>query len=481
MQRSSGILLHPTSLPGPHPIGDIGPGAYAWIDWLATAGVRWWQMLPTNPPGFAASPYQSFSAFAGNTMLISPDLLVDDGFLDEIPASSITPGRVDFAHAEAWKQAIVSVAASRVRRDEDFDAFVTHNAFWLEDFALFMAIKRAYGGGGFSDWPEPIRRREPAALAEAREKHASTIDEEIATQFIFFDQWDRLRAYAREAGIGLIGDAPIFVAEDSADVWTHPDLFDLDDDLHPRVVAGVPPDYFAETGQLWGNPLYDWDTHRAQGYEWWISRLRSMIRQVDLVRIDHFRAFADYWEIPAGSDTAESGQWLPGPGTEFFDAVGAALGDIPLIAEDLGEIHDIVGELRDAVGLPGMKIGQFAYGIEPEPPEEWDEANVGYTGTHDNDTTAGWWKASSDEERARATDIGGIGSDEPARDLMRAVWDSPSVLAVAPVQDLLQLGTEARMNLPGTVGDHNWTFRLDALPDDDDSIWLRELVAATDR
>ena len=344
-----------------------------------------------------------------------------------------------------------------------------------------MALKAHHGGGSFAEWPDPLRLRDPEHVAAAREKHATAIERERAAQFIFFDQWERLRQHAASAGVQLMGDAPIFVAEDSADLWTRPELFDLDADRRPRVVAGVPPDYFAETGQLWGNPLYDWDRHAADGFEWWIQRIRMLAAQTDLVRIDHFRAFADYWEIPAGSTTAESGEWVFGPGEPFFDALRSALGGLPLVAEDLGEVHDIVTELREAVTLPGMKIGQFAFGAKPEPPSGWAEDTVGYTGTHDNDTSVGWWESIGAAEQQRAGRLGGIDPDSPARSLMQAVWEAPSVLAMAPVQDLLELSTDARMNRPGTVGDHNWTFRLEGLPDDQAATWLRGLVASTDR
>jgi len=482
LPRSAGVLLHPTSVPGPYPIGDIGPSAHAWIDWLADAGITWWQILPLTPPGYAGSPYQGTSAFASNTMLISPDLLHDDGLIDELPSLPNATARADFEAAASLKDRLLETAMTHLAGEERLDAYRRSNADWLEDYALFVTLKEAHGGGSFTDWPDPLRLRDEGAIATARDRYAERIDREVAGQFIVADQWERLRVHARDRGIKLIGDIPIFVAEDSVDVWTRPELFDLDENRRPRVVAGVPPDYFSETGQLWGNPLYRWEAHADRGYDWWIARLRHTLQQVDLLRIDHFRAFADYWEIPAGSETAEAGEWVLGPGPQFFDAVRNALGVLPLIAEDLGELHAIVPALRTAVGLPGMKIGQFSFDPdELNPPTEWPPDTVGYTGTHDNDTTVGWWDSIDEATRSRAGRLAGIGADDPAHDLVRAVWESPSVIAVAPVQDLLQLPSSARMNRPGTLGDHNWTWRLESLPPAGVGRWLAGVTATTGR
>ncbi len=481
MQRSAGILLHPTSLPGPFPVGDLGTVAYRWIDWLAEAGVTWWQMLPINPPGFAASPYQATSAFAGNPLLISPEQLLADGLLDTIPAAEGSVGPVDFERAEAWKSPLLAEAADRLPRDDRFASFRRQNSAWLDDYALFHALKAEHGGGSFFDWPDPIRKRDPGAIEAARTHFAAEIDREAARQFLFFDQWARLRTYASERGVHLMGDVPIFVASDSADFWTRPELFDLDGDGDLRVVAGVPPDYFAETGQLWGNPLYDWDAHRADGYSWWIARLRKLLELVDLVRIDHFRAFADFWEVPADSPTAEQGRWVPGPGEQFFEAVRAGLGGLPFIAEDLGEVHAIVPELRDAFGLPGMKVAQFSFTTPPDPPSAWPTHTIGYTGTHDNDTTRGWWATASEVEKERAAILEGVHHSTISADLLRAVWQSNSAIAFAPIQDVLDLDTEARMNLPGTVGSHNWTWRLGKLPGSEEAARMRRLNADTGR
>jgi len=448
---------------------------------MARAAVSWWQVLPIHPPGFAASPYQAFSAFAGNPLLISPDLLLADGLIDTIPSATSRPGSVDFEHAETWKRPLLVEAANRVQRDERFRRFRKENAYWLDDYTLFMSLKQAHDQVASFDWPDGVRHRLPPALDEARERYADEIDRQAALQFLFFDQWARLRSHASDRGVRLIGDVPIFVAADSADFWARPGLFDLDETGNPRVVAGVPPDYFAETGQLWGNPQYAWEAHAADGYDWWVRRLRSLLDIVDLVRIDHFRAFADYWEIPASSPTAETGQWVPGPGKEFFDAVRTAIGSLPFVAEDLGEVHAIVPELRDAVGLPGMKIGQLSFTTPPDPPSGWSENTIGYTGTHDNDTTRGWWDTASEVEKERAAMLAGAHHETVSADLLRAVWASDSVIAIAPVQEVLDLGTEARMNVPGTVGSHNWTWRLDAFPTSDQAKRLWALNEETAR
>ena len=310
VQRSSGLLLHPTSLPGPHPVGDLGPAAYRWVDWLSDAGVTWWQTLPINPPGFAASPYQALSAFAGNPLLISPELLLADGLIESVPETDSSPGPVDFELAANWKLPLLTEAADRLPRNDRFQIFRDRNSFWLDDYALFSALKAEHGSGAFFAWPDRLRRRDPDAVETARRDLATEIDRETARQFLFFDQWARLRAHARSQRVRLMGDVPIFVAADSSDFWTRTELFDVDYEGHPRVVAGVPPDFFAETGQLWGNPLYAWSAHQAERFEWWIARLRSLLELVDIIRVDHFRAFADYWEIPADSPTAAtSARW----------------------------------------------------------------------------------------------------------------------------------------------------------------------------
>ncbi len=469
--RSSGILLHPTSLPGPYGIGDIGPAAHHWLDWLAGSGSTYWQVLPLGPTGYGDSPYSCFSAFAGNPYLVSPQLLVEDGLLER-PALAGHPefpgGRVDFGQVIPWKLGLLDQAHRGFLEDPPGDCAARYRAFrrahagWLEDFALFMALKEAHGGGPWEGWPAPIRHRRPAALRQARASLAREAENQAFRQFLFFDQWERLRERARGLGVKILGDAPMYVAGDSADVWAHPDLFVLDDDLHPKVVAGVPPDYFTENGQLWGNPLYAWERHAADGYAWWISRLRSLLELTDLVRIDHFRAFVDYWEVPAGSPTAATGRWVPGPGTPFFARVEQALGALPIVAEDLGELHPAVPALLAEVGLPGMKVLQFAYDGDPDNPflpEHHPENCVVYTGTHDNDTTAGWYRSLSPQERRTVGRAAGGDGRRIAWSLITRAWEAPPFLAVAPMQDLLGLGSEGRMNTPGSFGS-NWTWRM---------------------
>jgi 4-alpha-glucanotransferase len=481
VQRSSGILLHPTSLPGPFPVGDLGATAHEWVDWLASAGVTWWQTLPINPPGFGGSPYQALSAFAGSPFLIAPEFLLADGLIDSIPPCDADPSRVDFEIATVWKRRLLADAGRRLHDSSRVNDFRHRNADWLEDYALFTAIRDTQNGRSLFDWPEGLRRRTSPALADAKAHLEPAIDQVVVEQFLFHDHWTRLRRHAANRGIRLIGDVPIFVAVDSADFWAHPGLFDIDAEGRPLTVAGVPPDYFAATGQLWGNPQYQWSAHAEDDFGWWTDRLRHLLGLVDLVRIDHFRAFADYWEIPAGSLTAETGRWVLGPGRPFFDTLERELGPLPLIAEDLGEVHQIVSRLRDDVGLPGMGVAQFSFSPPAEQPTKWDQHLIGYTGTHDNDTAVGWWATASQMERERATNLEGVNQSTVAADLLQAVWRSPARIAMAPIQDVLALGSEARMNLPGTVGPHNWTWRLDALPTLDDAKRIAALNSATRR
>jgi len=469
--RSSGIILHPTCLPGPYGIGDLGPEASRWLEWLAASGCTYWQTLPLGPTGYGDSPYFCFSAFAGNPNLVSPDLLVDDRYLEEPDLENLPDfpaDRIDFGRVIPWKQGLLNRAFDRFRRSPPGDSATRYAAFrrahagWLDDYSLFMALKEAHGGGPWSEWPESLRHRRRAAMAAARESLAEEAERQAFRQFLFFEQWGRLRRRAAALGLRIMGDAPMYVAGDSADVWAHPDLFKLDADLNPTVVAGVPPDYFTETGQLWGNPIYDWERHAADGYAWWISRLQALLELADLVRIDHFRAFVDYWEVPAGSATAQGGRWMWGPGAGFFREVELALGGLPIVAEDLGELHPEVPELLEELGLPGMKVLQFAYDGDPDNPflpERHTEDCVVYTGTHDNDTTLGWYRSLPPQDRRRVRAALGTTGRTIAWDLIRAAWASPAFLAVAPLQDVLEVGTEGRMNLPGSFGS-NWTWRL---------------------
>jgi 4-alpha-glucanotransferase len=455
-------------------VGDLGPAAHRWVDALHLARQKFWQVLPLGVTGYGDSPYQSFSAFAGNPLLISPELLVQDGFLRkaDMPTADFPRHRVDFESARSVKDGVLRVAWDRMRQcaaaeGDRFDEFCAREAGWLDDFALFMALKQAHGGGSWFAWPTDLVRREPTTLARARLELADDIGFEKFRQFLFASQWDSLKEYAHERGVRLIGDLPVFVAGDSADVWTHPELFQMDARRRPRVVAGVPPDYFSATGQLWGNPLYDWEALARTGYAWWIRRVRAALKQVDLVRLDHFRGFEAYWEVPAGMATAQEGRWVAGPREAFLTALRDALGRLPLIAEDLGVITLQVEALRDQFGLPGMRIVQFAFGGAAEArflPHNYDRNTVVYTGTHDNDTTHGWYAALTGRELAFLERYDPGAGKDIAWSLIRLAWASVADLAVAPLQDVLDLGTSARMNLPGTAsGNWGWRFSEDQL------------------
>ena len=483
--RSSGVILHPTSLPGPYGIGDLGSVAHEWVDRLAATGTGLWQTLPVGPTGYGDSPYQCFSAFAGNVNLISPDLLVADGLIDSPAAPDFPSAYVDYGTVIPWKQGIVGAAFAHFRNGggdpalaDAFDRFRSEQT-WLDDYAEFMAIKAVHGGGTWQDWPDELRLRTPAALTDAREVLAHEIEGIRFSQFLFFRQWDSLHRHARDRGIRIVGDIPIFVAGDSADVWSNPELFLLDENRRPTVVAGVPPDYFSETGQLWGNPLYDWDYHAETGYAWWIERLKATFSIADIVRIDHFRAFADYWVIPAGSETAIIGEWTNGPGVAFFDAIRADLGDLPIIAEDLGELSPKVPVLLDQVGFPGMRVLTFAFSSDesdPFLPHNYPIEAIAYTGTHDNDTTLGWWESTPESEREFAARYLSVDRNDPVTGFLEALWGSRAMFAIAPLQDLLRLDGSGRMNVPGTTDD-NWQWRLRPDQFEDDSVMkgLRDL------
>jgi 4-alpha-glucanotransferase len=481
--RSAGILLHPTSLPGRFGIGEIGPEAHHWLERLARMGQRLWQVLPLGPTGFGDSPYQTLSTFAGNPLVISFDALRDDGLVDPdrldlmppLPADHVAFGDVIGTRLEVLHE----VAAAFPRRASaalraGFERFVDEQRAWLDDYALFVSLKARFDGRGWTDWPADVAGREPGVLAAPRRDLAAGIQLARVGQFLFHEHWSRLRARAADLGIAIVGDLPIFVAHDSADVWCRPDLFALAADGRPTVVAGVPPDYFCRTGQRWGNPLYRWDVHEAEGYAWWIARLRHAFALVDVLRIDHFRGFAGYWEIPADHPTAEHGRWMPGPGRKLFDAVAQALGPRPIIAEDLGVITPDVDQLRDDLGFPGMRILQFAFGDDPRGalfrPESYPANCVVYTGTHDNDTTVGWYRSEPGRDSTRTAEqvareqhavrvaLSTDGS-EIHWDLIRLALQSPAATAIYPLQDVLGLGSEARMNVPGREGG-NWTWRF---------------------
>ncbi len=484
LPRASGILLHPTSLPGRFGIGDLGPEAHAFVDFLAETGQTWWQMLPLGPTGFGGSPYQSPSSFAGNLLLISPEGLVEKGWLDAREITG-TPQAladwVDFDAATSVKLPLLRRAFDRFQSggaDPAFERFRDENRFWLDDYVLYQSLRDAHDSRPWFEWEPELVNRDPAALARWRERLDIGVRFHQFVQYTFETQWQELRTACHARGIRLIGDIPIFVAHDSADVWAHPDLYDLDTYGRPRFMAGVPPDYFSETGQLWGNPLYRWELHDRDGYSWWISRLRSLLNRVDIIRIDHFRGFAAYWEVPAGSETAATGRWVPGPGRDFFHAVRERLGSIPLIAEDLGVITPDVEELRDEFNLPGMRVVQFGFdadpGSEKHLPHRYVPHCLTYTGTHDNDTTYGWFHSTAvtttqprvevESARAFALRYANTPADEIHWGLIRAVFASVADTAVIPMQDILGLDSRARMNFPGKAeGNWRWRFRKEQL------------------
>ncbi|MBI5498002.1 MAG: 4-alpha-glucanotransferase [Deltaproteobacteria bacterium] len=478
-ERRSGILLHPTALPGPYGIGDLGSGARRFVDWLAAAQQRLWQVLPLNPTSHGNSPYTSPSAFAGNTRLLSLEGLLQDGLLGLGDINGLPPfprDHVDFAMVHDHRTALFARVHDAFRAGKGaalrpaFDEFRHAQQHWLEDHALFAALHRHFNHLSWPQWDRPIARHEKKALETWRDTLHAEVERESLLQFLFYRQWDALRGYAHDQGIQVVGDAPIFVAFDSADCWASPHQFRLDENGERTVVAGVPPDYFSKDGQLWGNPHYDWDAMAQDGYAWWVARTRAVARQVDIIRIDHFRGFAAAWEVKATEKTARKGRWVKGPGRQVFDAIRAALGEVPFIAEDLGVITPDVEALRDGLGLPGMRVLQFAFGdedgINAFLPHNHVPATVVYTGTHDNDTTRGWWDALDDRTRMHVMRYLGVDGRDIAWDLVRAAWRSCGAIAVAPVQDVLDLGTHARFNTPGKAED-NWGWRLadDALGD----------------
>jgi 4-alpha-glucanotransferase len=494
-RRVSGVLLHVTSLPTPHGIGDLGPSAFAWVDRLATAGQSWWQALPLGPTGYGNSPYQPLSSFAGNVLLISPDQLALDGLLrpGDLDGTAFPAGKVDYPAVIGSKHRLLErawsnfQAGARPDLNPAFDRFCSEQAHWLDDYALFRALKARYRGAYYLEWPAALVRRDPAALDEARRELADRIGLARFAQFLVFTQGARLREYARARSIRFIGDLPFFVSPDSADVWAHPEYFQLDERRRPRFVAGVPPDAFSPTGQLWGNPVYDWAELGRTNYRWWVDRLSALLAHVDIVRLDHFRGYAAAWHVPAGAATAQSGRWLPGPGADLLRATQDALGGLPVIAEDLGLITPDVHRLREEFHLPGMKVLQFAFDGDPNNPylpRNHGADAVAYTGTHDNDTTRGWFEAlPADAQRIVCSHLGRFPCEpaELAWELIRLAWSSPAALAMTPLQDVLNLGSEARMNRPGSA-DGNWTWRLT----DERSLepafqWLLDLTGQLDR
>lgn len=480
--RESGVLLHPSSLPGNHGVGELGPESRRWLQTLRDARQKLWQVLPLTPPGTAFSPYQGRSSFAGDVLLLSLDDLAKDGLLTEaeVRSASLPAGRIDADRVVAVKTPLLQAAARRFLRrmdespDPRFASFQAEQGYWLKDYARYQALKRHYDGAGWLDWPSPLRKREAAALAALDVQQAEVIREETALQFLFELQWQALRRLADEYGIRIVGDLPIFVALDSADVWAAQGLFQLQADGTPSVVAGVPPDYFSATGQRWGNPLYAWDAHKRENFAWWTRRVKRTFEMTHVLRIDHFRGFAAYWEIPADEPTAIKGRWVEAPGYALFERLKATLGaELPVIAEDLGIITDDVVALRDHFGLPTMRVLQFSFGGEEKLlPHNYPALCVAYTGTHDNDTTVGWFhgpletepadvQESRMQERDRVRRYYSTDGTDIQWTAIGALMAGQTEAVVFPLQDVLGLDSSHRMNTPGTVGSHNWTWRFD--------------------
>ena len=495
LSRASGMLMHPTSLPSPFGIGDLGKVAYAWIDFMAAAGQTIWQILPLGPTGYGDSPYQTTSVFAGNPLLIDLVPLHQRGYISEEALNNrpaFPENRVDFPAVINWKIPLLLKAAERFAKHaepEQRTAFATfcdrYNHSWLNEFALFMALKYHYDEQCWNTWPEDIKLRKEAALEKARQDLAAEISAHKFLQFCFFEQWIALRKYANERGIRIMGDIPIYVTYDSAEVWADQDLFHLKKNGDPSVVAGVPPDYFSKTGQLWGNPIYRWDKMAKRGFKWWIERVQNTMDCVDLVRMDHFRGFEAYWAVPFGEETAVNGTWKKAPGRKLFKTLLKELGELPIIAEDLGFITPEVRALRDEFHFPGMKILQFAWGSGPGDaflPHNYDPNCVVYTGSHDNDTSIGWYDTAAPHEREFLMRyLGQQHMEDVAGSLIRLAMSSSAKLAIIPVQDLLRLGTEARMNLPGKPGG-NWEWRLRPNELQDEHLnYMRELTEIFNR
>ena len=492
--RSSGILLHVTSLPSPYGIGDLGPSAFSWIDSLHESGQGWWQSLPLGPTGYGNSPYQSLSSFAGNGLLISPECLISDGLVTASDCESqFRSDLVDYDSIIPFNEKLLEKAWTRFKAGERRDLapayqeFCTKQDTWLEDYALFRALKNEFGGSYYLEWPEDLIQRRPAALEKARRELASEIDRFRFEQFLLLRQADQLKEYAHGKGIRLIGDLPFFVSPDSSDVWADPELFLLDEQRRPRFVAGVPPDYFSAEGQLWGNPVYNWDALRSTGYQWCIDRIRSLLSHVDVIRLDHFRGFEAAWYVPLGAKTAQIGEWVPGPGTKFFQAILSELGHLPFIAEDLGIITPGVASLRDQFQVPGTRVLQFAFdghADNPYLPGNFVSNAVAYTGTHDNPPTRGWYEKLPDTQKQNLWSYLQrplADSVEAAPALIDLAWSSVAALAVAPLQDVLDLGAGSRMNIPGQPAG-NWRWRFTPESESATALeWLRNLTRKSKR
>ena len=465
--RKSGILMHITSLPNPYGIGSVGKCAYEFVDFLCEAGQAYWQILPLSPTGYGDSPYQSFSTFAGNHYLIDLDLLIGEGLLKQEEADAVCwsrdEGRVDYGCLYNNRSKLLHLAYERFTAHEAFEKFISDNADWLEDYALFMALKETFHGSHWQSWPESLVMRDPEVLAQYRRELADSIGFHYFLQYVFFRQWAALRNYANQKGIRIIGDVPIYVPLDSADVWSNPALFQLDGSGRPKAVAGCPPDSFSADGQLWGNPLYDWEKMKETGFAWWIRRLAAAARMYDVVRLDHFRGFESYWAIPAGDRTAAGGSWQPGPGLDFIRTIQAALPSLNFIAEDLGYVTSEVRQLQEDSGYPGMKVMQFAFDSREKAdylPHTYPVNSVCYSGTHDNLTMQQWFDEAAPEDIAMARAYLGLNEEEGlVRGMIRACMASVSRLCVIQMQDYLELGAFARMNFPGTLSANNWTWR----------------------
>ena len=503
--RSSGILLHPTSLPSPFGIGDFGPAAYEFADFLASAGQSLWQMLPLGPTGYGDSPYQCFSAFAGNPVLISLSALADEGLLSAADLDNppqFARDQVEYEQVNAFKLLKLGTAfhnfqsSAPEHRRRRFESFKNAERDWLCDYALFRALKDKFGGIAWPKWDRPFQCRKAEALQQAHTELAQQIAEQEFQQFVFFEQWNALKSYCHAKKIRIMGDLPIYVAHDSADVWAHPEYFHLDEHGNADKVAGVPPDYFSATGQLWGNPIYRWDRMAAEGYSWWIERFRAAFRMFDMLRVDHFRGFEAYWEVPGGEKTAQNGIWIKGPGAELFAAVEAKLGSLPILAENLGVITPEVEAIRHRFGFPGMAILQFAFGNDPQGPSfrphNYPRNLVAYTGTHDNDTVMGWWTSKPGagsirteedirKEREFTRRYLNLDSEEINWVFIRTLMASVADTVVFPVQDILGIGGEGRMNTPGTAtGNWRWRFRGENL-DSRNAERLKEMARIYDR
>jgi 4-alpha-glucanotransferase len=487
--RASGVLLHVTSLPSRYGIGDLGPAAFSWIDRLSGAGQSWWQALPLGPTGYANSPYQALSSFAGNWLLISPDGLIEDGLLrsSDCEGYSFPTDHVDYDAVIAFKRRLLETAWHNFHGGVEYEEFCSAQAHWLDDYALFRALKARHNGAYYLDWPAELVRRDPGAMDRARRELETEIQQVCFAQFLLFRQGERLRQHARAKGLRLIGDLPFFVSPDSSDVWANPELFLLDEQHRPRFVAGVPPDYFSAQGQLWGNPVYNWDALKQTGYRWCLDRLRALLAHVDVIRLDHFRAFAAAWHIPAGAPTAQSGNWVPGPGADFFQAAKREFGKLPFIAEDLGLITPDVTALRDGFELPRTRVLQFGFdgdSANPHLPHNYTHNTVAYTGTHDNNTTRGWFETLPDNQKRDLWEYAGRSSGESRHAtavMMRLAWSSPAALSIVPLQDVLNLGAEARMNVPGRA-EGNWGWRCtEAMLSKSAFEWLRDLTVVSNR